>query len=89
MMIWDNILIADPPMLKRSTHAYCSYCGTNLEAYRQETCNACLLPLNDDKEMVVYGASLTDGIGFVKRARLGVQSLLLRIRARARRGMVL
>lgn len=66
------------PMLKRSTHMYCSFCGTNLEEYRQRHCEGCLLPL-DAKDMTHFGGSDRAQMRFSRRLRLQVQSWFAKI----------
>lgn len=82
MDCWENLVISSPPMLRRSTHHHCVYCGTNLEVYRQEACTGCLLPLGEDEGMVVMGSELRKGMGWFRRLRLGIRSIFLRVRAR-------
>lgn len=78
MNFWDNLIIMIPPKLKRSTHQYCFFCGTNLEEYRQLSCNRCLLPLHEEEGMVVTGSDLRKDMGFMKRMRLTIKSTFLR-----------
>lgn len=39
--------------MRRTTHAFCSECGQNLECYGQTVCDACLADLTR-KGVVVY-----------------------------------
>lgn len=78
MNFWDNIVIMEPPILRRSSHFHCVFCGTCLETYRQISCKVCLLPLNEDKDMIVTVSDIRKDIGFVKRTRLSLKSYYLR-----------
>ncbi len=79
MISWDNLTAPRSPMLRRSTHYHCAFCGTNLENYGQETCRTCFLPLREDEGMVVLASELGKGMGWYKRLRLGIQSRIMRL----------
>lgn len=81
MNFWDNLVISSPPMLRRSTHHHCAFCGTNLEEYRQKKCRGCLLSLNEQDGMVVTGSEFHKRMTWIKRTRLGIHSFFLRLRA--------
>ena len=66
------------PTLKRSTHAYCSMCFTNLETYGQEKCYGCLLPLNRE-DMVLYDDDIKCKIKGFRWLRLRIKSKFLRL----------
>ena len=42
------------PLLRRSTHIYCNYCGTNLYDYAQRECDKCLLPFDNGYMLVEF-----------------------------------
>ena len=84
MGFWRNITMAyrpKRPMLRRSTHHHCSFCHQNLREYRQETCDRCLLPLQDDKDMIVTMSEIRRfNLGFTKWILLWFKSNLFKIR---------
>jgi len=64
-------------MLKRSTHAYCTICFTNLEDYGQDRCEGCLLSLKEEG-MVTTSPVGESGMTSFRRTRLRIKSLFLR-----------
>lgn len=78
MNFLHNITLHSPPMLKRSTHAYCSLCFTNLEYYDQKRCEGCFLSL-EEEGMVVYGSNERTEMGYTKRSWLRMKSRFHRV----------
>ena len=54
MFFWDNLVVMDPPKLRRTTHELCGFCFNNLNEYGQKQCDRCLLSLRG-KGMVISG----------------------------------
>ena len=43
-----------PPLLRRGTHLFCKYCGTNLYDYAQTECDRCQLSFGNDDMIVEF-----------------------------------
>ena len=77
MNLLDNLVIMNPPRLRRSTHNFCGFCFNNMGEYGEETCDRCLLSVRE-KGMVVTGIHHKNTMGRMKYFCLTLKSMFLR-----------
>lgn len=73
-------------MLRRATHAYCKFCGTNLSEYGQVQCDSCLLDLTSS-EMVVYSTPHKP-VSILVTFKLRIKSRIRKLKRRSLGGRV-